>query len=85
MTNPDEFYKKIERIMVNELRSSGEMENRTMQHIGKIYNMSLPYPGKSYDDIYGNIERLITGGKKHGEGQNKKTDLEKLQELGRDE
>lgn len=85
MINPDEFYKKIEReLIVDKLRSTGQIENAFWQHIGHFYNHESPYIGKVYDNIIGNIERMMTGQKPHGFEQNKKTDVEKLMEKGRE-
>lgn len=85
MIDLDEFYKKVDRKFINKLRSTGEVENRFWQNVGKIYNHSYAYKGKMFDDMLGNVERMMTGQKKHGFEQNKKTDLEKLQEKGREE
>lgn len=83
MFNADEFYRNIERkMLVNPLRSTGEMENSFWQHIGKYYNKALPYPGQTNATILANVERIMTGQKPHGYQQNKKTELEKLQEKG---
>lgn len=85
MFNPDEFYKSLDRKLVVELKSTGQIENAFWQHIGHIYNHQNIYIGKLYDDILGNIERLMTGQKKHGFEQNKKTNIERLIELGQEE
>ena len=82
MFNPDEFYKSIDRKIVGELKSTGQVENSFWQHIGHAINHELPRPGKLFDEMFGNIERMMTGQKKHGFEQNKKTDLEKLIEKG---
>ena len=82
--NPDEFYKKIERNMiVDNLKSTGQIENSFWQHIGRYYNHQNKYVGYMYDEILGNIDRMLTGQKPHGFEQNKKTDLDKLIEKGK--
>lgn len=86
MFNPDEFYKSIERhMMVDRLKSTGQMENSFWQHLGRYYNHQNLYVGTVYDEIMGSIERTLTGQKRHGFEQNKKTDLEKLIEKRKEE
>lgn len=83
--NPDEFYGKIEReMMVDRLKSTGQMENAFWQHLGRYYNHKNNYVGYMYDEILNNVDRMMSGKKKHGFEQNKKTDTEKLQEKGRE-
>ena len=84
MFSPDEIYKKIERRYTNLTRSTGEVENSFFQHVGRIYNMDISNSGENYEKILKNIEYVMTGQKPHGYHQNKKTELEKLQEKGLD-
>ena len=84
MFNIDETYKKIERNFVNLFRSTGETENSFFQHVGKIYNMEIGGENNFYEKMLSNVERTMTGQKPHGYQQNKKTELEKLQEKGLD-
>lgn len=84
--SPDEFYKQIERNMiVDRLKSTGHMENSFWQHLGHYYNHKNNYIGYVYDEMLGNIDRMLSRQKKHGFEQNKKTDTEKLQEKGRED
>lgn len=85
MFNADEYYKAIDRRLVGWANSLGEVENSFSQHIGKIYNMQIPYCGKLADEMISSVNRALTGQKKHGFEQNKKTDFEKLVEKGRNE
>lgn len=82
MIDADEFYSKIERQLVGELKSTGEQENAFWQHVGKVYNHQYPYGGKLFDEMLGNIDRQIAGKQKHGFEQNKKTEFEKMVEAG---
>lgn len=75
MIDVDEYYRKIERRMTGELKSTGQMENTFWQHVGKF--MECGNRGQTVDTVYSNIERMLSGKKKHGEGQNKMTDMEK--------
>lgn len=84
MIDIDEAYKKLERRYTNLLRSTGETENSFFQHVGRIYNMDFDYVGKSGDKFYAELERIMLRQKKHGFEQNKKSELEKLQEKGID-
>ncbi len=85
MIDPDKYYGNVETFLVNKLKSTGEVENSFWQHIGKIYNHTISSRGYLFDEMTGNIERMLTGKHKHGFEQNKKTDIEKLQEKGREE
>ena len=79
MFNTDEFYKTIERkMLVNPLRSTGEIENSFFQHLGKFYNKEIPYPGGLRDEIMAEVERKMVGQKKHGFEQNKMTPEDRL-------
>lgn len=83
MIDPDEFYREIERKrLVNPLRSTGETENSFWQSVGRIYNMEIPTLGKKIDEVFNDTVNIMTGQKKHGFEQNKKTQEEKLAELG---
>lgn len=82
MKDVDEYYKNIERWLVDELKSTGEKENAFWQHVGKVYNHQFPYYGQSYDIMLSNIDRKLAGKNKHGFEQNKKTEFEKLVEKG---
>lgn len=83
MFNTDEFYKTIERkMLVNPLRSTGEIENSFFQHLGRYYNKEIPYPGELRDKIIAEVERKMIGQKKHGFEQNKMTESEKMQRDG---
>lgn len=84
MIDIDECYKKLERRYTNLFRTTGETENSFFQHVGKIYNMDLNYVGKAGDKFYAELERIMLRQKKHGFEQNKKSELEKLQEKGID-
>ena len=85
MFDTDECYKKIERRFTNLTRTTGETENSFFQHVGRIYNMDIGNFGKMYETMLTNVEHIMTGQKPHGYQQNKKTELEKLQEKGRSE
>lgn len=82
MIDADEFYKKIDRHLVGELKSTGQVENSFWQHIGHYINHDFATPGYTFTNMLGDVERLMTGQNKHGFEQNKKTDLEKLIEKG---
>ncbi len=82
MIDVDEYYKKIERKMVGEFKSTGQIENSFWQNVGKTMSAGDTKRGQMFTDILGNIERMMTGKKKHGLGQNKKTDIERLIEKG---
>ena len=82
MIDVDEYYKRIERKMVGEFKSTGQLENSFWQNIGKTMSAGDTKRGQMFTDMLGNIERMMTGQKKHGFEQNKKTDIEKLIEKG---
>ena len=82
MVDADEFYRRIERKMVGELKSTGQIENAYWQGIGKYMTAGETKRGQMFTDMLGNIERMMTRQKKHGYQQNKKTDVEKLIEKG---
>lgn len=82
MIDIDEYYRKIERKMVGEFKSTGKIERSFMQNVGKAMSAGESKRGQMISDILGNIERMMTGQKKHGFQQNKKTDIEKLIEKG---
>lgn len=82
MIDVDEYYKKIERKMVGEFKSTGQIENSFMQNVGKTMTAGDTKRGQMFTDMLSNVERMMTGQKKHGFGQNKKTELEKLIEKG---
>lgn len=84
MFNPDETYVKIERNFTNMLRSTGQVENSFWQHVGKIYNRDIGTP-VMFDQMLASAERMMTGQKKHGFEQNKKSDFERLKEKGLEE
>ena len=83
MINPDSFYDNIGARM-QRINGISSQEAARMQHLGHFYNHEFAYQGKIHDNILGNIERMLKGEKKHGFEQNKKTELEKLQEKGKD-
>jgi hypothetical protein len=60
----------------------GKMERSVSQHICKQTNVGISQRGQMFNDMLANVERVMTGQKKHGFQQNKKTDLEKLIEKG---
>ena len=83
MFNVDEFYKTIERkMLVNPLRSTGEIEYSFVQHLGRYYNKEIPNLGGLRDKIMAEVERKMIGQKKHGFEQNKMTESEKMQRDG---
>lgn len=82
MIDVDEYYKKIERKMVGEFKSTGQIENSFWQNIGKTMTAGDTKRGQMFTDMLSNIERIMTGQKKHGFEQNKKTSKEKLIEKG---
>jgi hypothetical protein len=82
MIDADEYYKRIERAMVGEFKSTGKIENTYWQGIGKYMAAGETKRGQMFTDMLGNIERMMTRQKKHGYQQNKKTDIEKLIEKG---
>ena len=82
MFKADDYWKNIERKMSCDLSTFGKTEREVSQHLGHVVNHEFV---SSFDEILGNIERIMTGQKKHGFEQNKKTELEKLQEKGKNE
>jgi len=82
MIDVDEYYKKIERKMVGEFKSTGQIENSFWQNVGKTMTAGDTKRGQMFTDMLSNVERMMTGQKKHGFEQNKKTELEKLIEKG---
>ena len=82
MIDVDEYYKKIERAMVGEVKSTGQIENAFWQGVGKFMTAGDPTRGQMFSNMLSNVERMMTGQKKHGFEQNKTTDLEKLIKKG---
>lgn len=82
MIDVDEYYKKIERAMVGEFKSTGQIENAFWQGVGKFMAAGDTKRGQMFTDMLSNVERMMTGQKKHGFEQNKKTASEKLIEKG---
>jgi hypothetical protein len=82
MIDVDEYYKRIERAMVGEFKSTGKIENSFLQNVGKTMAAGDTKRGQMFTDMLANVERMMTGQKKHGYQQNKKTDVEKLIEKG---
>ena len=83
MINADEYYKKIERMMVGEFKSTGKTVNSFWQNVGKTMAAGDTKRGQMFDDMLGNVERIMTGQKRHGFEQNKKTEFEKLIDAGK--
>ena len=83
MKDADEFYKSIERKMT--LKSSGKIESGFWQTVGKSMSAGEAKYGQMFSDMLGNIERMMTGQKKHGYQQNKKSEKDKLIEKGKQE
>lgn len=82
MIDVDEYYKKIERKMVGEFKSTGQIENSFWKNVGKTMTAGDTKRGQMFTDMLSNVERMMTGQKKHGFEQNKKTEFEKLIEKG---
>ena len=82
MIDADEYYKKIERVMVGEFKSTGQIENAFWQGVGKYMAAGDTKRGQIFSNMLSNVERMMTGQKKHGFEQNKKTASEKLIEKG---
>ena len=78
MIDVDEYYKKIERAMVGEFKSTGKIENAFWQGIGKFMTAGDTKRGQMFSNMLSNVERMMTGQKKHGFEQNKKTASDKL-------
>ena len=78
MIDVDEYYKKIERAMVGEFKSTGKIENAFWQGIGKFMAAGDTKRGQMFSNMLSNVERMMTGQKKHGFEQNKKTASDKL-------
>lgn len=78
MIDVDEYYKRIERKLVGEFKSTGKIENAFLQNIGKTIAAGDIKRGQMFSDMIDKVERAITGQKKHGFEQNKLTDTEKL-------
>lgn len=83
MIDADEFYRRIERKMVGEFKTTGAMESGFWQSVGKQMSAGESKRGQMLADMLGNIERMMTGMKKHGFEQNKKTLYERMVEQGR--
>ena len=84
MIDVDEYYKKIERAMVGEFKSTGQIENAFWQGVGKFMTAGDTKRGQMFTDMLSNVERMMTGQKKHGFEQNKKTASDKLIEKGKE-
>jgi len=84
MIDVDEYYKKIERKMVGEFKSTGQIENSFWQNVGKFMTAGDTKRGQMFTDMLSNVERMMTGQKKHGFEQNKKTASDKLIEKGKE-
>lgn len=84
MIDVDEYYKKIERKMVGEFKSTGQIENSFWQNVGKTMTAGDTKRGQMFTDMLSNVERMMTGQKKHGFEQNKKTTSDKLIEKGKE-
>lgn len=81
--NIDNYFQNIE----NKLRCNnfiGALERSFMQNIGKTMTAGDTKRGQMFTDMLGNIERMMTGQKKHGFEQNKKTPNDKLIEKGKE-
>lgn len=79
--NIDNYFQNIE----NKLRCNnfiGVLERSFMQNVGKTMTAGDTKRGQMFTDMLSNIERIMTGQKKHGFEQNKKTSKEKLIEKG---
>lgn len=79
--NIDNYFQNVE----NKLKCNnfiGTLERSFMQNVGKTMSAGESKRGQMFSDIIGNVERMMTGQKKHGFQQNKKTDMEKLIEKG---
>lgn len=84
MIDVDEYYKKIERAMVGEFKSTGQIENAFWQGVGKYMAAGDTKRGQMFSNMLSNVERMMTGQKKHGFEQNKKTASDKLIEKGKE-
>ena len=84
MIDADEYYKKIERAMVGEFKSTGQIENAFWQGVGKFMSAGDTKRGQMFSDMLSNTERMMTGQKKHGFQQNKMTASDKLIEKGKE-
>ena len=84
MIDVDEYYKKIERAMVGEFKSTGQIENAFWQGVGKYMAAGDTKRGQMFTDMLSNVERMMTGQKKHGFEQNKMTASDKLIEKGKE-
>lgn len=84
MIDVDEYYKKIERKMVGEFKSTGQIENAFWQGVGKFMTAGDTKRGQMFSNMLSNVERMMTGQKKHGFEQNKKTASDKLIEKGKE-
>ena len=82
MIDLDDYYKRIERDMTGELKSSGQMEGGFWQSIGKFIEAGSSKRGQMFENMLSNTERIMAGQKKHGFEQNKKSELDKLIEKG---
>lgn len=82
MFNADDIIKNVEKLMNFEIQTGGETQRAVQQHIGKIINHedSMNY-GTLYYDMFHRLDRILKGEKaEHWEGQNKKSNLEKIQD-----
>lgn len=84
MIDVDEYYKKIERAMVGEFKSTGQIENSFWQGVGKFMAAGDTKRGQMFSNMLSNVERMMTGQKKHGFEQNKMTASDKLIEKGKE-
>ena len=84
MIDVDEYYKKIERVMVGEFKSTGQIENAFWQGVGKYMAAGDTKRGQMFSNMLSNAERMMTGQKKHGFQQNKMTASDKLIKKGKE-
>jgi len=77
MTDTEEYLKRVERMLVGELKSTGKIESALWQRVGKFMESNSSNRGKLFEDMLGNVERIMTGKKKHGFEQNKMSEEEK--------
>ena len=82
MIDVDEYYKKIERAMVGEFKSTGQIENAFWQGVGKFMTAGDTKRGQMFSNMLSTVERMVTGQKKPGIEKNKMTELEKLIKKG---